>query len=116
MNKRNIGSGYESLAAAHLSDLGFDVLQRNIYTPLGELDILAKKDSVYYFFEVRYKSGVKCGSPKESITRVKLERMKRTLLYIKKQRNIRGKCSLGFVGITSSKLGDDIYEVIAPIY
>lgn len=116
MNRRRLGNSYETLAAQFLSEQGFDVLERNIYTPVGELDILAARDSVYYFFEVRYKSGSKCGSPKQSITQTKLLRMKRTLLYIKKQRKILSKCSLGFVGINTLPDGSKKFELIAPIY
>ena len=40
-NNRQIGSKYEQLAADYLKKQGYCIVERNYYTPYGEIDIIA---------------------------------------------------------------------------
>lgn len=103
MNKRKEGFFYEEMAANILQQTGFAILKRNIYTCVGELDILAEKDKVLYFFEVRYKKDSSHGTPKESLTAIKYRKMKHTMLYLIKRDHIKLPAKLAFIGIQSHK-------------
>lgn len=105
INRRAEGRYYEDVAAHILEEIGFQVLERNIYTCVGELDILAKKDGVLHFFEVRFRKTL---SAKESLTAFKYERMKRTMSYLIKRERYKLPCKLGFIAIqyASPEQGD----------
>lgn len=45
-NNRQIGSKYEQLAADYLKKQGYCIVERNYYTPYGEIDIIAQQDEV----------------------------------------------------------------------
>lgn len=67
LNKRQIGSQKETLAAGYLAQNGYEILERNYRTPRGEIDIIAQKDGYLVYVEVRYRSGDKYGDPLESV-------------------------------------------------
>ena len=43
----------EQLAVSHLQTLGYEIVTTNWRCPLGEIDIIAKKDNTLVFVEVR---------------------------------------------------------------
>jgi putative endonuclease len=51
--KRKTGDIGENVACTFLVKQGFKVLQRNFLKPFGELDVIALKDGVYHFIEVK---------------------------------------------------------------
>ena len=53
MNTRNIGNQGEDLACAYLIRGGYRIIARNYRRKWGEIDIIAEKDSVTHFFEVK---------------------------------------------------------------
>ncbi len=61
--RRKTGDAAEDLAAAFLEKQGYQVLERNVLYRFGELDLVAKKDDVYCFVEVRMRSSLACGEP-----------------------------------------------------
>jgi putative endonuclease len=75
MKRREVGALGESIAAAHLKRLGYTISERNFRTREGEIDIIAEKDGVLVFVEVRARRSRACGTPEESITPRKKERL-----------------------------------------
>ena len=69
------GRGAEGRAVAHLAALGYEILDRNARTAGGELDIVAREGAVLVFVEVRARSGCKFGTPFESVTWQKRQRL-----------------------------------------
>ena len=53
MNKREVGSGKERIAAEYLKDHGYRILEMNYYCKAGEIDIIAANDMYIAFVEVR---------------------------------------------------------------
>ncbi|ANV98080.1 hypothetical protein BBW65_04370 [Helicobacter enhydrae] len=51
--KANLGAVYEQMAAEFLASRGFEIIERNFHSRFGEIDIVAKKDSVLHFIEVK---------------------------------------------------------------
>ena len=52
-NTRALGNNFEDLACQYLWCLGYQIMERNYYTRYGEIDIVAEKDNVVVFCEVR---------------------------------------------------------------
>ena len=77
------GNLAEDLACGFLGENGFVVQERNFYSRFGEIDIIASKDGVIHFIEV--KSGVDYESAVQNITPKKLSRLIKTGdVFIKK--------------------------------
>jgi len=63
------------LAARYLEKKGYLILQRNYRTDVGEVDIVAQDGECLVFVEVRARSTKEYGSPEESITPSKAQRL-----------------------------------------
>ena len=75
MKRRETGALGERIAGEFLGKNGYDILEKNYRCPDGEIDIIARQKDTLVFIEVRTKRSRLFGSPEESITRVKKERL-----------------------------------------
>ena len=55
-NNRETGAKAEAIACWFLKQQGYDVLEQNFYTKVGEIDIIAKENQTLVFVEVKYTS------------------------------------------------------------
>ena len=77
------GNLAEDKACQFLDENGFMIVERNFYSRFGEIDIIASKDEVLHFIEV--KSGLDYESAIQNITPSKLRKFIKTVnVYIKK--------------------------------
>ncbi len=76
MKRRDVGILGEKLAGDFLKKRGYRVWQTNYRCPEGEIDIIAKHKDFLVFVEVRTKRSLEFGSPAESITPAKMERLR----------------------------------------
>jgi putative endonuclease len=75
-NYRQItGKWGEQVAVDYLTQKGYQILGRNIRTPLGEIDILASYEQILVFVEVKTRTNISYGNPESSITTRKLSHM-----------------------------------------
>jgi putative endonuclease len=73
----------EEKASLYLCDNGYQIVERNFYSRFGEIDIIASKDSILHFVEV--KSGLDYESAILNITKSKLNKLIKTInVYLKK--------------------------------
>ncbi|MBI9098988.1 MAG: YraN family protein, partial [Spirochaetaceae bacterium] len=77
-DKVELGKKGEELASVFLEDLGYRIIKRNKQIGHSDIDILAQDKETLVFVEVRTKSRIDRGMPEETLTRIKLERMKKT--------------------------------------
>lgn len=75
MSKRETGAFGEKIACDFLGKNGYSILETNYRCPEGEIDIVARQPDSLVFIEVRTKKSWLFGSPEESITRVKKEKL-----------------------------------------
>ena len=75
MKRRDTGILGEKLARDFLKKRGYRILETNYRCPQGEIDIIARHKDFLVFVEVRTKKSLDFGSPEESITPAKKERM-----------------------------------------
>ena len=81
MKRRDVGILGEKIARDFLEKKGYHIIETNYRCPEGEIDIIGRHDDSLVFVEVRTKTSLKFGSPEESITPAKKERMKATAAY-----------------------------------
>jgi putative endonuclease len=73
----------EEKACEFLLNCGYSIVERNFYSRFGEIDIIALKDEVLHFVEV--KSGLNYESAVQNITPKKISRLVKTAyVYMKK--------------------------------
>jgi len=77
-DRKLIGKLGEDKATSFLINSGFEILDRNFRTRLGEIDIIATKSNIIYCIEVKTRSSIQFGLPSEAITAKKLRRMRLT--------------------------------------
>lgn len=70
-----VGRKAEDIAAEFLKKHGFAIVQQNWRTRWCEIDIVALKNHVVYFAEVKYRSSQNWGSGLDYITSKKLKQM-----------------------------------------
>jgi putative endonuclease len=73
----DIGSSGERLAAQWLTKQGFSILKRNFRHGRHEVDLIAGRNAVLHFIEVKCRRSTHYGHPEESVSRKKLEHMLR---------------------------------------
>ncbi|OGO18788.1 MAG: hypothetical protein A2Z15_04160 [Chloroflexi bacterium RBG_16_50_11] len=76
MKRRETGAFGEKIACEFLGKNGYSILEKNYRCPDGEIDIIAQQKDTLVFIEVRTKKSWRFGSPEESITPVKKERLR----------------------------------------
>ena len=90
MNTTQKGKEAESFACEYLKNQNFEILKQNFFTSFGEIDIIAKKEGVLYFIEV--KSGIGF-EPVFNITKTKLMRLIKSIeVYLKAEKNKDSYC------------------------
>ena len=70
MTKHNqqVGAWGEETAAVWLAEKGYEIAARNVRTPYGEIDIIARKDGLVLFVEVKTLTTSKSFFPEHQIT------------------------------------------------
>ena len=70
-----LGRRGEAIARQHLERQGYTILQTNYRRPEGEIDLVARDGEETVFVEVRTRLGSAFGTPEESVTPTKKERL-----------------------------------------
>jgi putative endonuclease len=82
---RQFGNESEELASRFLEEAGFRIVERNYYArKLGEIDIIAVKEGVLHFIEV--KSASRDFDPVYNLTPAKLRRVVNSAHYYLKEK------------------------------
>lgn len=74
-HNQRVGKWGEETAAEYLTARGCEIVARNVRTPYGEIDIIAKQGDITIFVEVKTRTSDKMGLPEESITARKRQHM-----------------------------------------
>lgn len=79
MNKRLIGKVGEVIASKYLAEKGFNIIHKNWTCRWGELDVIAEKDNMLTFVEVKYRVGAINCHPSEAMTYYKRKSLQRSI-------------------------------------
>ncbi len=77
-NKRTAGTEGEKIAAEYLKEQNYSILAMNFrYKRLGEIDIIARENNFICFIEVKARSTLNYGLPREAVNYRKQENIKK---------------------------------------
>ncbi|MFL7795095.1 MAG: YraN family protein [Anaerolineae bacterium] len=112
-----LGRRGEGLAVAELTRSGYEIVARNWRCQAGEVDIVARQGDVFHFFEVRTRRGREYGTPEESVTPVKRQRMiDVALTYLGEHDLGDADWRIGFVAVEFDRTGQllrlEVYDSI----
>ena len=68
-----IGNQAEDAAAAFLQEKGYKIVERNWRTRVCEIDVIAKKNHIMFFIEVKYRGSQRQGGGLDYIKPKKLQ-------------------------------------------
>ena len=84
-SSHDTGARGEALAAQFLQRKGYRIRERNYRTRLGEIDLIAEKDGVLAFVEVKLRHGLGMGSPAQAVDARKQKRIRQAAqLYLQR--------------------------------
>ena len=83
-----IGKWGEKASADYLLEKGYTILENNIRTPYGEIDIIASLDGLIVFVEVKARTTHTFGMPEEALTPRKLKHMQASAEYYASEHEI----------------------------
>jgi putative endonuclease len=87
MNRVSVGKVWEKRVADHLADRGYTILELNFRFHSKEIDIIAGKDDLVIFVEVKYRRDGSFGSGLDAVTARKRTNIQLTAMhYIDKNR------------------------------
>ena len=106
MKRRDTGILGEKLARDFLKKRGYHIWETNYRCPEGEIDIVAKHEDSLVFIEVRTKKSLEFGSPEESITPAKMEKLRATAArYLQAHDNLPLLWRIDVVAVELSQKG-----------
>lgn len=106
LNRQEVGKLGEKLAQKFLKKRGYRVRETNFRSRKGEIDIVAQQKDYLVFVEVRAKSNLDFGTPEESITQSKRERLiSSALTYINAHQNLPSLWRIDVVAVEIDQKG-----------
>ncbi len=74
-NNKAVGDFGELLAKEYLVRNEYSILETNFRTRIGEIDIIAQKDDIVVFIEVKSRKSLKFGMPYEAVDQRKMHKI-----------------------------------------
>lgn len=90
----------ENAAAEYLKTRRFEILDQNWRTRWCEIDLVAKKEDIVYFVEVKYRARESWGSGLEYITPRKLQQMQFAAEFWVNANDWSGDYNLGVIEVS----------------
>lgn len=97
------GSAAETRAMSHLQAHGLRLKERNFRTRGGEIDLIMQQGGTLVFIEVRFRQRVDYGSPAETVTRNKQQRLINAASQYLQRHRLDMPCRFDIVAISGSR-------------
>lgn len=85
---RAAGTWGEAQVAAYLRKKGYHLLAHSYHCRFGEIDLIAQKGKVLCFVEVKARSNLQCGLPREYVTASKQEKLRKTAAFYLSEKDL----------------------------
>lgn len=99
--KKALGLWGEQRAAEFLQDQGYEILDRNVRSEYGEIDLLARHGNALVFVEVKTRSSNAFGYPEEAVTELKQQHMQDcALAYLQAHPEVEGDWRVDVIAVS----------------
>ena len=98
----SIGKEGEDRAVLYLKEFGYEIVRRNFHSKFGEIDVIAQKDGVLHFVEVKATDG-----SYEAIWRItkgKMEKILKTVNYFMLQNSFTCGYQIDAIIVNKNKI------------
>ncbi len=112
----NLGRRGEDMAAVYLLQNGYTILHRNWRSSYYEIDIIALKNEVLHFVEVKIRSSRNYGLPEEAVTKKKFQRLLLAADAFLNQHPLYRHVQYDVLAINVSKNSKPEYLLIEDVY
>lgn len=85
---RASGTWGEAQVAAYLRKNGYQLIAHSYHCRFGEIDLIAKKGKILCFVEVKMRSNLHYGLPREYVTSVKQEKLRKTAAFYLSEKDL----------------------------
>ena len=111
--RQETGAAGEDAACEALRRAGYEILERNLRTPLGEIDVLAREDDVLCVIEVKARADDRFGSPLEAVTPAKQAKLKALANSLLQKPDYRdAQIRFDVVAVTMGQDGQPAVEIL----
>jgi putative endonuclease len=81
IKKKEFGDIGEEISCKYLEKIGYKIVERNFNCRQGEIDIIAKDKNEYVFIEVKTRSNLYYGRPREAVDGYKQKHIYKSTRY-----------------------------------
>jgi putative endonuclease len=104
--RQALGRWGEAQAAEYLAQQGYIVLERNVRTTYGEIDLVARQGTVLVFVEVKTRASTAFGLPEASVTpRKQAHMLAAAEAYLQAHPDLQGDWRIDVVAIQRLRSG-----------
>ena len=89
LDKKDRGKKGEAAAEKMLTEKGYELVERNFFCRLGEIDLVMKKDGRLIFIEVKARVNEAFAHPREFVTKEKQRKIINTACIYLKSKNLK---------------------------
>jgi len=104
--RQALGRAAEEAAVAYLLSLGWEVVARNVRTPEGEIDVVARDGEELVFVEVKGRRTEAMGAPAEAITPHKRRRLLQAALAFMQEAGVEAQARIDALLVRMGPGGD----------
>jgi putative endonuclease len=94
-----LGSQGEKAAGDYLKSKGYKIVERNYRCKLGEIDLIAEKDNIVVFVEVKTRSNDKFGKGFEAVVSKKINKIRRVAMLYMIQKDLQKEIRFDVISI-----------------
>jgi putative endonuclease len=109
---RGRGRVGEDAGVAWLRRRGYEIVERNHSTRIGEIDVIARDDRVLCFIEIKARTDDSFGSPLAAVTRRKQRQIARVASLYLVESEYRGSCRFDVLGMELDQAGEWRFQLI----
>lgn len=102
----------EHAGVAWLRHQGYEILERNHFTRIGEIDVIAREGDTLCFIEIKARTDDAFGSPLEAVTRRKQRQIARVASLYLVESDYRGPCRFDVLGMELDGAREWRYQLI----
>ena len=100
--RNSLGNKGEKTAATYLESKGYKIIERNYRCKLGEIDLIAEKDNLIVFVEVKTRSNDKFGKGFESVVHKKIDKIRKVAMLYLIQKDLQKEIRFDVISIDNN--------------